>query len=164
MSLYRNSVSSGGGGSSAPTMKVSHLSEGAYTLASPLAPNVSGNLVDDITPSLTSLYGSGHTSGAGIALTAGSFCIITTSCMIDNIVGQSAFYFEVINAADNTKRYVSRNMVVNKVDSENADTVTFDFMVTAEMASDGVIVALTAHKGTSGNNLYGFIHTIIEHL
>ncbi len=167
MAFIRNSTNSGGGGgggSSTPTVKVSHLSEGSYTVASPLTPVVSGNLLDDTTSSLVALYDSGHTSGAGINLTAGSFCVIRTSCVIDNIVGQSAFYFEVINAADNTKRYVRKNMLVNKVDPENSDTVTFDFMVTAEMEADGVSVVLTAHKGSTGNNLHGFVHTITEYL
>ena len=161
---FRSESEGSGGGGSGPTMKVSYLSESTYTQASPLTPTVSGNLLDNTTSSLVALYGSGHTLGSGINLTAGSFCTIRTSCVIDNVVGQSAFYFEVINAADNTKRYTRKNMLVNKVDPGNSDTVTFDFMVTAEMAADGVNVVLTAHKGSTGNNLYGFFHTINEYL
>lgn len=158
-------VSGGGGGGAG--VSVSHMIDNTYTAASPSEPLVGGNVFAaiDCMTNLSALSGTGYTTGNGITgLTEGKYCEIDTSAITDNITGQITLYFELVSAIDRTNSYERRGMVFNKVDTENSDTVKFCFVVTADMAANGVRVVIGGHRGTLGTKAHTFKHTIKEYL
>jgi len=164
MAFNRNSTNSGGGGggSSTPSGPVhSFLSEGSFISSLPFIPAVSQDFSEDLTGTLTTLAGTSVTTGSGITgLTEGSYCEISTDCIIDNITGQTCLYLELVNAGDAAVSYQRSSMLTNKVDSENPGKTDFAFVVTPEMALDGVRVHATGHRGSAGTQFYDFIHTV----
>lgn len=149
------------------TVQVSFLTDGLHTLASPAIPNVAQLMVLDLTSQLTQNFNAGGdplTTGDGITgLTEGAVCEISTSISMDNIVAQTTVYVSLINALDTDIRYLRVQMVANKLDDNIRDTLNFNFIVTPEMATDGVRLAITGHRGSLGTKLFDVEHSIKQY-
>lgn len=163
-------VATNGGGGGGGGTALSFLSDGLYSAASPAVPPVGGSFfaVVDTTSNLSTLHGTSYTTGDGITgLTEGAYCEIETSCVIDNITSMVTMYFELITAENilNARdvKYEREQTVLNKLDANSPGLVKFRFLVTAEMATNGVRVVIGGHRGSAGTKVHSFKHTIKEY-